>query len=235
MGDSALGKERAVQLDMGAAWKSGADSFASNAYVSRFKNYVGLIQMPGVTRNAADGEVNPVDDPLNPGFSQATGQALDPLIEFRYQQVRARFVGLEVSGNIRLSEGASRLDLALRADLVRATNLSSGQPLPRIAPARVGATLKWESGPYSASFGFDHSAAQSRVPAGDQTTSAYTLWNTGASYRSKAGPASMLWYARIDNLTNQLACSSTSILTTTVFPKAPLPGRSLKLGLQAAF
>ena len=235
VGDAALGKERAAQLDLGAAWKSGAHSFAFNTYISRFKNYVGLLQTPGVKRNAADGELNPVDDPLNPGFSQATGQALDPLNEFRYQQVRARFAGFEASGNIRLREGASSLDLALRADRVRASNLSTNQPLPRIAPARVGATLKWESGPYAASFGFDYSAAQNRVPAGDQATAAYTLWNTGASYRMKAGPASLLWYARIDNLTNQLAYSATSVLTTTVFPNAPLPGRSLKIGLQAAF
>ncbi|MBC7610203.1 MAG: TonB-dependent receptor [Polaromonas sp.] len=243
VGDRALGKERAVQLDLGAAWKSGADSLAFNAYVSRFKNYIGLNQTPGVTRNAADGEVNPVDDPLNPGFSQATGQELDPLNEFRYQQVRARFAGFEASGNIRLIEsygqGASSLDLALRADMVKATNLGTGQPLPRIAPARVGATLRWESGlygaRYGASFGFDHSAAQSRVPAGDQATSAYTLWNAAASYRTKAGPASVLLYARIDNLTNQLAYSATSVLTTTAFPNAPLPGRSVKVGLQANF
>jgi hypothetical protein len=34
----------------------------------------------------------------------------------------------------------------------------------------------------------------------------------------------MLWYARLDNLSNQLAYSATSILTTTAYPKAPLPG-----------
>jgi iron complex outermembrane receptor protein len=36
-------------------------------------------------------------------------------------------------------------------------------------------------------------------------------------------------------LTNALAYSATSVLTTTVFPKAPLPGRSLKVGLRLAF
>jgi iron complex outermembrane receptor protein len=52
----------------------------------------------------------------------------------------------------------------------------------------------------------------------------------------KTGPASLLLYARLDNITNRLAYSSTSVLTTTAFPNAPpLPGRSLKLGLQASF
>ena len=235
VGDFNLGKESAVQVDVGAAWKSGANTFAVNAYVSKFKNYIALTQS-GATRNPEDGEVNPEDDPANPGFSLATGLALDPLNEFRYQQVRARFVGFESSGNIRLVEGASPLDLALRADLVRATNLNSGGSLPRIAPFRFGATLKYASGPLGANVGFDYSAKQSRLPAGDQAADANTRWNAGVNYRMNTGRTSLLWYARLDNITNKLAYSATSILTTTAFPNAPpLPGRSLKVGLQAAF
>ena len=235
VGNSALGKERSTQFDVGAVWKSGANTLVVNAYQSRFKNYIGLVQTAGTTRNAGDGEVNPVDDPLNPGFSQATRQDFDPLNEFRYQQVRARFTGLEASGNIRLIDKEATLDLALRADMVRADNLSIGQPLSRIAPVRVGATLKYGSGPFATSLGFDRSSAQTRVPTGDRSTDAYTLWNATASYRVKTGPAQLLWYARLDNLTNQLAYSATSVLTSTVFPKAPLPGRNLKVGLQASF
>ena len=235
VGSINLNKESAVQIDVGAAWRSGANTFAVNGYVSKFKNYIALIQS-GATRNPEDGEVNPEDDPANPGFSLATGLALDPLNEFRYQQVRARFVGFEVSGNIRLVDGAAPIDLALRADLVRATNTSSGESLPRIAPFRLGATLKYASGPLGANVGFDYSAKQSRLPAGDQAAAANTRWNAGINYRMQTGPVNLLWYARLDNITNKLAYSATSILTTTAFPNAPpLPGRSLKVGLQAAF
>jgi len=132
-------------------------------------------------------------------------------------------------------QGASTLDLALRGDLVRATNQDSGQALPRIAPWRVGSTLLWGSGAWGANFGFDHSGAQTRVPATDRATDAYTLWNLAGTYRMRAGAASLLWFARLDNLTNQLAYSASSVLTTTAFPKAPMPGRSLKVGLQASF
>ena len=55
------------------------------------------------------------------------------------------------------------------------------------------------------------------------------------SYRSRVSGASVLWYARLDNLTDQLAYSASSILTQTTPGKAPLPGRSLRVGLQAAF
>jgi iron complex outermembrane receptor protein len=235
VGQARLAKEQSNNLDIGAAWASGGHSFKLNTYVSRFKNYIALNQTPGVTRNAEDGEINPVEDAGNPGFT-ASGAEFKPLAEFRYEQVRARFTGAEASGNIRLLDGASKVDLALRGDIVRAVNLNNGQPLPRIAPWRVGASLLWASGPWGANLGFDHHAAQKRVPvASVGETGAYTLWNAAATYRVKAGPASLLWYARLDNLTDRLAYSAASVLTSTAFPKAPLPGRSLKLGLQASF
>ena len=236
VGNSTFVKEQATQFDVGVAWKSAFDSFALNAYSSNFKNYIGLVQSAGVTRNQVDGEVNPVNDPNNTGFSQVTGGVFSPLNEFRYQQIRARFTGFEASGNIRLLKGASIFDLALRADMVRATNLTTGQPLSRIPPMRLGATIKYASGPFGASFGFDHSAAQKSVPAGDRVAAANTRFDAGASYRVKAGPVNTLLYARLDNITNRLAYSPTSILTSTAFPNAPpLPGRSLKVGLQASF
>ena len=231
-GDAALGKEKSTSLDVGAAWKSGAHSFTANAYVHRFKNYIGLTST-GNTYGQAQGNLNPQDLNADGIDDNDADNAILP--ELAYSGVRARFVGLEASGNIRLLEGASTLDLALRGDLVRAKNTSNSQNLPRIAPARVGATLSWATGPWGASLGFDRSAAQSRVAAGDRTTAAYTRWNAAATYKQAAGPTNLLWYAKLDNLTNQLAYSATSVLTTTAFPKSPLPGRSLKVGLQAAF
>ena len=236
VGNSTFAKEQATQFDIGVAWKSAFNSIAFNAYSSNFKNYIGLVQSIGVTRNQSDGEVNPVDDPNNTGFSQATGAVFSPLNEFRYQQIRARFTGFEASGNIRLIDGVSPIDLALRADVVKATSLTTGQPLSRIPPMRLGATLKYASGSFGANFGFDHTAAQKSVPAGDRAAAANTRFNAGASYRVKAGPVNTLLYARLDNITNRLAYSPTSILTSIAFPNAPpLPGRSLKVGLQASF
>ena len=228
-GDATLSKEKAASFDVGGQWKSGPHKAQINAYVTRFSNYIGL--MPTGNRYATSGELNPVDPSV--GSSP----------EFRYQGLRARFTGLEASGTVRLmgaggwtpGEGRGSLDLGLRGDVVRAIALDSGEPLPRIAPLRLGATLTWAQGPWSVRGGFDHSAAQSRVPAGSRATKAYTLWNAMVSYRMRAASAQWLWYARLDNITNELAYSASSILTTTAFPKAPLPGRSLRIGVQATF
>lgn len=214
IGSVNLGKERSHSVDLGASWKSGSHRFNVQAYTSRFQNYIALSQTPGVTHTTADG---------------------DELPEFKYLGVGARFVGAEVGGTIGLLEGANTLNLLLRADVVRATNLSNNTPLPRIAPARVGATLQWSQGPWSSALGFDHASAQTRVAEGQRATAAYTLWNASASYRMKVGAQSALWYAALDNLTNRLAYSATSVLTTTAFPKAPLPGRSVRAGVRLEF
>ncbi|RYY95990.1 MAG: TonB-dependent receptor, partial [Comamonadaceae bacterium] len=237
VGDPALRKERSVGFDLGAQWNSGANRAGVNAYVTRFRNYIGLTAT-GNQRDA-EGNVNPVPLETEDGlvFPETTA-------EYAYRGVRARFVGIEASGNLQLvgRDGFSRaadgstLDLEWRGDLVRATNADTGEPLPRIAPVRVGATLVYGNGPWSARVGFDHNAAQRRVPpVGARDTDAYTLWNASISYRMKVQRAALTWYARVDNITNKLAYTATSILTTTVYPDAPLPGRTLKVGLRVSF
>jgi len=237
VGDPSLQKEKSVGFDLGAQWKSGANRAGVNAYVTRFRNYIGLT----ATSNQRDEEGN-----LNPGPTETDEGLVFPetTAEYAYRGVRARFVGIEASGNLQLlgrdgfsrAADASTLDLEWRGDLVRATNTDTGEPLPRIAPWRVGATLVYGNGPWSARLGFDHNAAQRRVPlVGARETDAYTLWNASISYRMRVQRAALTWYARVDNITNKRAYTATSILTTTAYPGAPLPGRTLKLGLRVNF
>lgn len=234
VGNAGLGKERSTNLDVAVAWKRGADSARIGVFANRFGNYLAL-EATGRLRDT-DGNgagVGVTDD--GSGNSVESGGTAAVLPEYAYAPIPARFTGLEASGSWRLAEGVQTLDLEWRADRVRAVNLRTGQFLPRIAPARLGATLVWASGPWGARLGVTHAAAQNRVPAGQRTTAAYTLVDAALTYRQKAGVANLLWYARLDNLGDVLAVPATSILTQTAPGKAPLPGRSLKLGLQASF
>jgi iron complex outermembrane receptor protein len=237
VGDPNLQKEKSVGFDLGAQWKSGANAARVNAYVTRFRNHIGLAASGNV--RGEEGETNPAPEETDEGLVFP-----DVMDEFVYRGVRARFTGIEANGNLRLlgTDGFSRaadgstLDLEWRADLVRAKNTDTGEPLPRISPARVGTTLAYGNGPWTARLGFDHYAAQRRVPSvGARETDAFTLWNAALTYRMKVQRTNLTWYARVDNLTNKLAYSATSILTTTAFPDAPLPGRTLKVGLRATF
>lgn len=230
LGNANFSPEKSANLDVGMTWKRGAHSAGLSAFAKNFQNYIG--QQATGNRRGANGELNPLDA-NNDGVADIGGAKILP--EYAYAQVQARFTGLEASGKLRLLDAGQTLDLELRGDLVRADDITTGQPLPRIAPMRAGATLLWGQGPWGARLGFDHAAAQTRVPAGQLETSGYTLWNAAMSYRMKAGRANLLWFTRLDNIGNSLAYSASSILTQTAPGKVPLPGRSLKLGLQASF
>jgi len=208
VGNKDLGLEKSKSFDAGLEWKFGPNRWNVTAFASQFANYIGLMN----TLNMEDGL--PVQI---------------------YQGVKAQFRGLEASGRQRMWQGASTLDLDWRADTVRATHSSTGEPLPRIAPLRVGATLVHGQGPWSAKLGADWHAEQKRVPEGSVATGSYTLVSASVSYRQKLDATVLNWFARLDNLTDQLAYSASSILTSTAFGKSPLPGRSFKLGVQATF
>ena len=73
----------------------------------------------------------------------------------------------------------------------------------------------------------------------DQSTEAYTFVNLALTYRMKAKiggqDSNFLFYARADNATDRLAFSASSILTQSLPGRVPLPGRTIKLGVQVVF
>ena len=212
LGNPALGLERSTSVDAALQWSQGPNRAKVGVFQNRFSDYIAL---------------------LSTGQVRDTGEELLP--EFAYRAVAARLRGVEAEGSVRLLEGAQTVDLELRGDLVRAENLTLAQPLPRIAPLRVGATLAWGSGPWGARLGVDHWSRQSRVPEGDAPVAGYTLLNSSVTYKMRAGDTQLLWYARLDNIADRLAFSPTSILTQTAPGRVPLPGRSLRVGLRADF
>ena len=207
-GNSNLGLEKANSFDVSADWQQGPNQFKVTAFQSKFSNFIGLL---GTTEIEEDLPVQV------------------------YQGVRAKFSGVEASAQTRLLQTAGTLDLVLKADAVRASNLTSGEPLPRISPVRLGASLLHVSGPWTARLGFDWNAAQDHVPTGSVATASYTLWHGFISYKQKLSGTTLNWFGKLDNLSNQWAYSATSILTSTAPNKSPLPGRSLKLGVMANF
>ncbi len=227
--------EKSTNLDLGLKWKHGANSFGLSAFVNQFDNYLSQ-QATGVLRDSEGngaGGVGVTDD--GTGNSVESGGTAGVLPEYVYTQVQARFTGLEANGKLRLLDAAHTLDLELRGDWVRAINTTTGEALPRIAPVRVGAALVWAQGPWGARFDANHAKAVTEVPAGQMAGNAYTLVNASLTYHQKSGETSLLWYVRADNLGDVVAYPATSILTQTAPGKAPLPGRTLKLGVQLAF
>ena len=225
IGQPTNGLEKGTQLDLGGEWKQGAHKFGITGFASKFSNYISL-QPTG------------------------TDRFVGGMPDYRFEGVRARFYGIESTAKIRMVAGQDALltsngahgamDLELRADVVRAQDLTHNSPMPRIAPMRVGADAVWSRNAWGARLGFMQAAAQNRVPNNGThpgiTTAGHTLWNAGLNYHTHSGPTHWLLFAKLDNLTNKLAYSSTSVLTQTMRDNAPpIAGRHLKLGAQVSF
>ena len=236
-GSVALQTEKARQMDIGMEWGQGPHTASLNYFDNRFSNYIGL---------NATGDVVGEDGVSGCAVIADAETCWD---KYAFSAVRAQFKGWEAMAQLRLSgssglfpaiDGLALWDLKLRADSVRASNLDTGEALPRIAPLRWGAALSRQSGPWRWSLGMDKAQAP-RLASTQKATAGYTLWNTQLSYRQTIQANQAVWYLKVDNLTDQLAYPATSVLTTTAAdtvtgrPKAPLPGRNIKLGLQLYF
>jgi len=211
-GDVDQRKERGTTLDLGTQWQQGHAHFKANVFASDFANYIALM---------ATGEPPVIND---------EGEAL-PV--YAYRGVKARFVGGELQGGFRAIDAQSKLDLDAQLDWVRADDRSNGEPLPRIAPLRIGLGASWAVANWTLRADLRHAFKQDRVPSDDVATPSYTLLDLAISRPFDAGPTSGLVYVKLNNLTDELAYNAATI--GTVRPLSPLPGRSLSAGVRLSF
>lgn len=220
VGDPNANKERATSIDLGVRFKQGPHSGSVSGYYSRFQNYLAL-ENTGTFRDEEGNVVAAGSDGALP--------------ELRYLGVPATLYGFEAEGKTRLFQKmlttSDTLDFEARADYVHGENRETGEPLPRLSPLRLGGALVYGAGAWGARVDVNWNARQSRVPSGDTPTDAYTTLGVALTYKLKVSGVQTLLYVRGDNLTNEEARSATSILRDI----APLPGRSVKIGMRTSF
>ena len=213
LGDANLSKEKAVSSDLALRFDNGTHKGSFGVFYSHFSNYIGLL---GSGRTLND-----------EGEEDAGG-----IPEYKYSGVRARFAGFEAQDHIKLGEGAyGKFALELSGDYTRATNLDTGEALPRIAPLRLNSGLLWELDRWQARIDVEHAAGQGRVPDNESGTDGYTTLGASAGYRFNVGGSQWLAFVNGENLTNQTVRYASSILRDI----APAPGRSVQVGLRTTF
>ena len=215
VGDPTLGVESSRHVEIGTSWKQGPNSLKAQIFSTRFSNFISL--------DATGRNIDVVGE----------DGALSSVPEYAFRGVSARLQGLEVEGRWRVAELPWALDLLAGLDGVRGDNRDTGEPLPRIAPYRVSAGVEAAQGPWQLGAGVRYAAEQDRVPSTDVATPSYTMLNLWLTWKSRLALAETTWFARADNLTDELAFSSSSI--GTIRGLAPLPGRSATAGLRIAF
>lgn len=223
LGNRELPKEKSTHVDIGLAWKSGAHRAQITAFASRHRNFISL---DATGRNfeetAEDGQVTSI-----------------PIYEFR--AVPARFYGVEAESSWRVIDSASTLDLIAKFDVVRAKNNDTGEPLPRIVPARFTFGANYKISNWSLRGEVVHASKQSRIPlverftndASDGSTKAHTMLSLSLSRSFAWDRLSGIVFVRGSNLTNALGYSASSI--RSVRELSPLPGRGIRAGIEMTF
>ena len=214
-GHARLGTERSWHGDVGLQWRADADSLRANLFMMNFSRFISL---------DANGEQ--VSEPDEDGVLQSY-----PVYQFL--GVPARLWGLELEGKKRLQSGAWQWDATATLDLTRAQNRQTGEALPRVAPRRIGMGLEASHEAWRLGIGLLHASAQRQVPATDVPTGSHTLLKLWLSRTWQWGATQATLFAKLDNLTDALAYSASSI--RTVRQLSPLPGRSLSAGMQVRF
>ena len=217
-GDPGLPEERGRNIDLALQWRSGNEQLRLGLFSTRFSRFISL--------DAAGARVDEAG-----GLWPAGAAGGVPLYVF--SAIRARFSGIEVDARKRLWRGAWTADGTARLDATRATNATTGEPLPRVAPWRLRLGLEAQHADTSVRAELDHAARQGRVPGTDSPTPGYTIVGMSFSQRFKWGASDALLFAKVDNLGNRLAYSASS--TQTIRGLSPLPGRAVKVGLRLDF
>jgi iron complex outermembrane receptor protein len=211
-GDPTLPKERGRHADLTLRWSGPPHAVQVSVWTARFDNYIAL-ESTGVDISVPDEAGGTVDFP-----------------EYVFRAVPARWVGAEASGRWRLMDSPGQVDLTGQLDATRATNTATDQPLPRLAAWRSVLGLDARRGPWAGRLEWVHTGRQSRVPPGEAAVEGFDRLNLVASREWTVGASRGLWFVRLDNLTDALGFNAASV--DSIRSLAPLPGRSLKAGVQ---
>ncbi len=214
-GDAALGVEQSIGTDLNLRKRTGWLTGSLGGYYNRYQHYIGLFPTGAVDAGS--------------GF---------PIVMYRATQ--AEFIGAELDTTLHLLHPATdkpappeqtNVNLEFRADVVRARDLRTGDPLPRIPPFHLISAIAYQRGAVGARLEGVYAAPQSRVSAGELPTDSYFLVNASLTYTLSRGPLSWDIYVKGVNLTDTEAREHSSFLKD----RAPLGGRGIVAGVKLNF
>jgi iron complex outermembrane recepter protein len=213
-GDSKL--ERSNNIDISLRKFEGDFGFILNAFYNRIDNYYYLSET-GLTREIE------ADEHSEEGEADEHNEESE-LPVFIYQARDANLYGFE--GEI-IWQLSTPFKLSLTSDYIRA-QLDEGGDLPRIPPLRVGARAEYALGNWRAELSGQHYFEQDQTAAFETSTPGYTLMDAQLSYQVRSD---LKIFLKGHNLTNEYARVHASFLKD----KAPLPARSLAVGISGSF
>ncbi|MFT4257805.1 MAG: TonB-dependent receptor [Pseudoxanthomonas sp.] len=204
-------KEAANQAELGLQYRNDFVDAKASAYYNRYDDFIYLADTGDTWYFDEEDEELPVR---------------------QWTQADAEFHGFEGEATFHLADSATAgaWDLRVFGDSVRA-KLKDGGNLPRIAPSRFGAQLRWEGSAWRASLGATRYQKQDKVAEGETPTDGYTLVDAHVAWHIDSGATAWEVFLDGNNLADQDARVHTSFLKDEVM----LPGRNWSFGVRAFF
>jgi len=229
IGDASLKTERGQRVELGIHTHSDRVDFSASIYQTRFKDFIYL---------ADTGVVESLPVRLwtqqDATFKGAEAEALFHLFEGNAGDWDLRVFGDYVKAELDGS-GSRRIDIAVpHGDHNHnyTVDLANTGYLPRIAPGRVGADLRWSRDGWRASVGAVRYSSQKDVAQNEEPSNGYTLVDAHLAYRwDRTDSNSYEVFLDGNNLTNREVRPHTSLLRDY----SPLPGRGVAFGIRAYF
>ncbi|NYF35766.1 TonB-dependent receptor [Stenotrophomonas sp. JAI102] len=229
IGDANLKTERGQRVELGIHTHSDRVDFSASIYHTRFKDFIYL---------ADTGVVESLPVRLwtqqDATFKGAEAEALFHLFEGNAGDWDLRVFGDYVKAELDGS-GSRSVDIAVpHGDHNHnyTVDLANTGYLPRIAPGRVGADLRWSRDGWRASVGAVRYSSQKDVAQNEDPSNGYTLVDAHLAYRwDRTDSNSYEVFLDGNNLTNREVRPHTSLLRDY----SPLPGRGVAFGIRAYF
>lgn len=207
LGNKNLKVQQSQGIDLSLRKEYGAVTGEVNLFYNRFQNFI---------------------------TSMLTGEddAESALPIYAYRNIGAEFYGAEAKAKFTAYDlNAHKLAFEIRGDYVEAKNTNTNEALPRISPARVGASAIYNYQKMGLRLDVDHTFAQNRTAQFERKTEGYTMLNAGADYKMNFASSNFMLYLKATNLLNEEARNHVSFLKEI----APMMGRSVMIGVRTAF
>jgi len=206
VGDPNLAKEKSLGLDASIKKTGGRVSAELSLFRNAFSGYI---------------------------FERFTDDEEDGLRVVRYEQTDALFWGLEAQTGVEVYDNGRRhLGLDASVDYVRAKIDPTDEPLPRIAPLRLGLGVHYRDSNFDVRAELRRVEKQERISGFELATPGHTFINATATYRIFGGTKTVTdLVLRATNLANVEGRNHVSYLKDLV----PLPGRDVRAAVRFQF
>lgn len=213
-----INMETAHNLDLTLRKISGDFGFVLNAFYNQVDNYYYQANTGLFVENA--------EEHADEG-TEAEHEHSDELPVYLFQPADARLHGFEAQLVWKLAEDWTWTN---QADYIRA-RLKDGGDLPRTPPLRFSTELAYQGQWFSSDMRLTHYGKQDKLEALETETAGYTVLDANLNYYFDWADQAMALYLKGSNLTDREARVHSSFLKDL----APLPGRSIGIGIRGEF